>query len=259
MNRRTWPKRCVSQPVSGTAMALATAKLVMTQVPCVRADAQVAGDGRQRDVGDRRVEHVHEGRGRQRDRAPDAGRALERRQRRAAAAEAVGHRRDVGSAPAARATVAGGRRLRRLRRGPRVPRRRRAAQVGGDDARRPRRRRRGRARCRPASAISAAARGASASILPSLLRDVDLGVHRQADAQRIGLELLGVERDAHRHALHHLDPVAGGVLRRQQREGGAGADAEAGDRAVVLDLLAVDVGRAASPAGRCGCCAAALP
>ncbi len=35
MNRRTWPKRCVSQPVSGTAMALATAKLVMTQVPCV--------------------------------------------------------------------------------------------------------------------------------------------------------------------------------------------------------------------------------
>ena len=32
-NRRTWPKRCDSQPVSGTAMALATAKLVMTQVP----------------------------------------------------------------------------------------------------------------------------------------------------------------------------------------------------------------------------------
>src|ERR1044072_8189003 len=31
--RRTWPKRCDSQPVSGTAMALATAKLVMTQVP----------------------------------------------------------------------------------------------------------------------------------------------------------------------------------------------------------------------------------
>src|SRR3954469_23863434 len=32
-NRRTWPKRCDSQPVSGTAMALATAKLVMTHVP----------------------------------------------------------------------------------------------------------------------------------------------------------------------------------------------------------------------------------
>ena len=32
-NRRTWPKRCDSQPVSGSEMALATAKLVMTQVP----------------------------------------------------------------------------------------------------------------------------------------------------------------------------------------------------------------------------------
>src|SRR5476651_31849 len=30
---RTWPKRCVSQPVSGTEMPLATAKDVMTQVP----------------------------------------------------------------------------------------------------------------------------------------------------------------------------------------------------------------------------------
>jgi hypothetical protein len=30
---RTWPKRCDSQPVSGTAIALATPKLVMTQVP----------------------------------------------------------------------------------------------------------------------------------------------------------------------------------------------------------------------------------
>lgn len=32
-NSRTWPKRCVSQPVSGTVMALATANEVMTQVP----------------------------------------------------------------------------------------------------------------------------------------------------------------------------------------------------------------------------------
>src|SRR6185295_803810 len=29
----TWPKRCVSQPVSGTAMALATANDVITHVP----------------------------------------------------------------------------------------------------------------------------------------------------------------------------------------------------------------------------------
>ena len=33
MNRRTCPKRCVSQPVSGTEMALATANEVMTHVP----------------------------------------------------------------------------------------------------------------------------------------------------------------------------------------------------------------------------------
>src|SRR5512133_2423671 len=32
-NSLTCPNRCDSQPVSGTAMALATAKLVMTQVP----------------------------------------------------------------------------------------------------------------------------------------------------------------------------------------------------------------------------------
>src|SRR6476661_1319204 len=31
---RTWPKRWVSQPVSGTEIALATANEVMTQVPC---------------------------------------------------------------------------------------------------------------------------------------------------------------------------------------------------------------------------------
>src|SRR5206468_7122066 len=33
-NRRTWPKRCVSQPVSGTEIALATANEVITHVPC---------------------------------------------------------------------------------------------------------------------------------------------------------------------------------------------------------------------------------
>ena len=32
-NKRTCPKRCDSQPVNGKAMALATPKLVMTQVP----------------------------------------------------------------------------------------------------------------------------------------------------------------------------------------------------------------------------------
>ncbi len=40
----------------------------------------------------------------------------------------------------------------------------------------------------------------------------------------------GVERDAHGHALHDLDPVAGRVLRRQQRERGAGTGGHADAR-----------------------------
>ena len=35
VNSRTCPKRWVSQPVSGTEIAFATANDVMTQVPCV--------------------------------------------------------------------------------------------------------------------------------------------------------------------------------------------------------------------------------
>src|SRR5437016_14132691 len=34
VNRRTGPNRCVSQPVSGTEIALATANDVITHVPC---------------------------------------------------------------------------------------------------------------------------------------------------------------------------------------------------------------------------------
>src|SRR5512133_2483812 len=40
-NSLTWPKRCESHPVSGTAMALATAKLVMTQVPWLGLTARL--------------------------------------------------------------------------------------------------------------------------------------------------------------------------------------------------------------------------
>jgi hypothetical protein len=57
--------------VSGTEIALATANEVMTQVPCdglTPRSPEIAGIGH---VGDRRVEHVHEGRQRQRDRAED--------------------------------------------------------------------------------------------------------------------------------------------------------------------------------------------
>ena len=50
-------------------------------------------------------------------------------------------------------------------------------------------------------------------------------------------EFLRVERNAHGHALDDLDPVAGRVLRGQQRKRAAGADTETRDRAVILDRV----------------------
>ena len=55
-------------------------------------------------------------------------------------------------------------------------------------------------------------------------------------------ELLAIERDPHRHALHHLDPVAARVLRRQQRECASRAGAEAGDAPMEGDGAAVGIG-----------------
>ncbi len=55
------------------------------------------------------------------------------------------------------------------------------------------------------------------------------------------LQFPGIERNAHRHPLHHLDPVAGGVLRRQQGERAARARREAEHLAVIEDLVAVHV------------------
>ena len=71
---------------------------------------------------------------------------------------------------------------------------------------------------------------------------IHLGFHRQADLQRMRGEFLRVERNAYWNALDHLDPVAGGILRRQQREGRAGTGAKTGNLAVVCDLAAVDIG-----------------
>src|SRR6185437_7023244 len=72
--------------------------------------------------------------------------------------------------------------------------------------------------------------------------DVDLGLHREPDAQGVLRQLPGVEVDAHRQALHDLDPVARGVLRRDQREGRAGAAGEAAHAAVELHARTVEVG-----------------
>src|ERR1700743_1805924 len=53
---------------------------------------------------------------------------------------------------------------------------------------------------------------ASAAIACLLVRKTNLGRHRQADAQRMLFQFLGVDCDAHRQGLHHLYPVAGRVL-----------------------------------------------
>jgi hypothetical protein len=63
---------------------------------------------------------------------------------------------------------------------------------------------------RPNSAV----RNAEAARVAGI--DVDLDAH--PGAQRRQILVAGIEAHAHRHALHDLDPIAAGVLRRQQRE-----------------------------------------
>src|SRR4029079_16534230 len=53
--------------------------------------------------------------------------------------------------------------------------------------------------------------------------DLDVSAHSGAQASQ---RRVGVELDPQRHALHHLDPVAAGVLRRQDPgTGGGGPEA----------------------------------
>lgn len=56
-------------------------------------------------------------------------------------------------------------------------------------------------------------------------------------------QLLLIQLDTHRHTLHHLDPVTGGVLRRQQAEGATRTGAQANHFAVVFHLATVYIGR----------------
>src|SRR5882724_4521550 len=53
--------------------------------------------------------------------------------------------------------------------------------------------------------------------------------------------LMRIERNAHWHPLHDLDPVAGRVLRGQQREGGARAGAEPGYLAMITEAAAIKI------------------
>src|SRR5580704_11601351 len=75
----------------------------------------------------------------------------------------------------------------------------------------------------------------------ALLRDVDVDVHREPDAQGVCGQLLRVERDAHGQALDDLDPVAGGVLGRDGGERRAGAAGQAHDASVEFHAAAVEV------------------
>ncbi len=231
MNRRTCPKRCVSQPVSGTAMALATAKLVMTQVPCVvltpRSPEMAGSDTFAIDVSSTFMKVAADsaivpqtraapssggcatwwssgGHGDRANCLPELpeGSAGDQPGCACTATDAAAGALDGAAEPFDGAVAVAGALRPRL-----------AATMRSTSASAPRSSWLYTCRLRQ--------RGGARRVgqhLAALVDDVDLGVHRQAHAQRVGLELLGVERDAHRHALHHLDPVAGGVLRRQQRE-----------------------------------------
>ncbi len=75
--------------------------------------------------------------------------------------------------------------------------------------------------------------------------------HRHAGAEQYVGRL--VEHDLHRHALHDLDEIAGGVLRRQQAEGGAAAGLDAVDLAFEYAMwIGVDavIDRIARPHGK---------
>ena len=143
----------------------------MTQVPWVGLTPRSPAIAGQRHVGDRRVEHVHERRQRQRDRAPDAGRALQRRRARPAArrrGRAISARRRDGVAAVRCTAPASASAGCAARRAPRVgARRRRAAEVGGDDAAHLGVGAARRAASKTAVCATAARRGASASVLPS--------------------------------------------------------------------------------------------
>src|SRR4029453_699154 len=70
----------------------------------------------------------------------------------------------------------------------------------------------------PHTPIGAAAAAMAVMVYVPSLGDVDVHVHREADAQRVPGELLRIERNAGWQALDDLDPVARRVLRWDQRE-----------------------------------------
>ena len=73
------------------------------------------------------------------------------------------------------------------------------------------------------------------------IRDVDCHLDRKTHPERLVGWLRAVEHDLDRYALYDLDPVAGGIFRRQQREGRTGADADRIDVSLI-NVAGIDVG-----------------
>src|SRR5689334_12317299 len=66
----------------------------------------------------------------------------------------------------------------------------------------------------------------------TMMASVDRGVGAHAGLQLLHIPVVAVEIDSDRHALHHLDEIARGILRRQDRELRAGARAQRADSAL---------------------------
>ncbi len=181
----TTPKRAINQPVSGTRDAVGHGERGDHPGALAGADAQIAGDGRDRDVGDGAVQHLHEGAQRQGD---------------------------------------GGRAQRDARRG--------AGPIGG--------------RSRGGTRGGEGSWSAEWRFLGRLCRRAYLEVSIVAFIDRPtrsgwSPQLGRVQLDADGQALHHLDPVARGVLGQDQREGRTGAARQTLHPAVELHAVAVEV------------------
>src|SRR6202161_423773 len=73
------------------------------------------------------------------------------------------------------------------------------------------------------------------------LFEEDVGDDRRADKQRALVRIVVLEVDANRQSLHHLDEVAGGVLRRQQRQSRSGTLGKAGNAPLEHVAVAIHV------------------
>ncbi len=70
---------------------------------------------------------------------------------------------------------------------------------------------------------------------------VDRDCHGGADGESFRGYLARLEVDAHRHALHDLDPVTGRILRREDGKRGACPGADVSDTAAKRHVISVEI------------------